>query len=368
MVKYENDERIVLTLDAGGTNFVFSAMQANHQICEPIVLPSEGSKLDACLNNISLGFKKLSEQIFPKKPSAISFAFPGPADYPSGIIGDLGNLPAFRGGVPLGPMLEDMFKVPAFINNDGDLFAYGEAIAGFLPLVNQMLEKQNNPKRYNNLIGFTLGTGFGGGVVIDGKLLPGDNSASGEVWLMRNKLDTKINAEEGVSIRAIRGVYAEYCKLDLSDAPSPKDIYQIAQGQMPGNKEAAIAAFKKMAEIAGDAISNAVTLVDGLVVIGGGISGAYPLFLSEIVKEMNSQFNVSGKVFPRLEVKAFNLEDENQKKDFLLSDAKEIAVPFSDRKVLYDSGKKIGVGISKLGTSNAVSVGAYVYALSKIDG
>jgi glucokinase len=64
---------------------------------------------------------------------AISFAFPGPSDYPRGIIGDLGNLPCFRGGVALGPMLEDTFEIPVFINNDGDLFAYGEAIGGFLP-------------------------------------------------------------------------------------------------------------------------------------------------------------------------------------------------------------------------------------------
>ena len=69
----------------------------------------------------------------PQPPVAISFAFPGPADYPAGIIGDMSNMPAFRGGVALGPILEDQFGIPVFINNDGDLFVYGEAIAGFLP-------------------------------------------------------------------------------------------------------------------------------------------------------------------------------------------------------------------------------------------
>jgi glucokinase len=49
-----------------------------------------------------------------------------------GIIGDLENLPTFKGGVALGPMLEEIFNIPVFINNDGDLFAYGEAIAGLL--------------------------------------------------------------------------------------------------------------------------------------------------------------------------------------------------------------------------------------------
>lgn len=132
---YRNDNRVVLTLDAGGTNFVFSAIRGMELIGEPITLPSNGDNLDKCLSGIIDGFSSLMNGL-TEKPVAISFAFPGPADYPNGIIGDLGNLPAFRGGVALGPMLEDRFHLPVFINNDGDLFAYGEAIAGFLPFVN----------------------------------------------------------------------------------------------------------------------------------------------------------------------------------------------------------------------------------------
>ena len=85
-------------------------------------------------------------------------------------------------------MLEDKFGIPVFINNDGDLFVYGEAIAGFLPHVNGLLKKAGSPKRYNNLFGVTLGTGFGGGIVRNGELFMGDNSIAGEVWLLRNKL------------------------------------------------------------------------------------------------------------------------------------------------------------------------------------
>lgn len=64
-----------------------------------------------------------------KRPEAISFAFPGPADYPNGIIGGwLPNFPSFRDGVVLGPFLQEKFGVPVFINNDGDLFAYAFAL------------------------------------------------------------------------------------------------------------------------------------------------------------------------------------------------------------------------------------------------
>jgi len=192
---HQNEERIVMTLDAGGTNFVFSAIQGGEEIIEPISLPSNADNLERCLNNLVQGFQKVQNRL-PEKPVAISFAFPGPADYPNGIIGDLGNLPAFRGGVALGPMLQEKFKLPVFINNDGDLFAYGEAIAGFLPEVNKLLEKAGSPKRYKNLIGITLGTGFGCGIVRNGNLHIGDNSVGAEIWLIRNKIHRDCISEE----------------------------------------------------------------------------------------------------------------------------------------------------------------------------
>lgn len=85
----------------------------------------------------------------------------------NGIIGDLKNLPAFQGGVALGAFLRNKFGIPVFINNDGDLFAYGEALAGALPEVNRSYGMRGKIK-YKNLIGITLGTGFGGGVVREG--------------------------------------------------------------------------------------------------------------------------------------------------------------------------------------------------------
>ena len=95
---YEHDERIVMTLDAGGTNFVFSAIQGCREIVEPICLPAASDDLERCLSVLVEGFLEVEKRL-PKLPVAISFAFPGPADYEHGIIGDLPNFPAFRGGV-----------------------------------------------------------------------------------------------------------------------------------------------------------------------------------------------------------------------------------------------------------------------------
>jgi len=365
-MNFLKDKRIVMTLDAGGTNFVFSAIQGGEEIVEPVTLSSNATDLEKCLSTLITGFRKIMKAL-PAEPSAISFAFPGPADYPRGIIGDLGNLPAFRGGIALGPMLEEQFKLPVFINNDGDLYAYGEAIAGYLPYINTLLEKEGNPKRFQNLVGFTIGTGFGGGIVRGGELFIGDNSGAGEVWLLRNKLDPGMNAEEGVSIRAVQRVYAEVAGIPLEETPSPKDIFEIGTGLRAGNKPAAIEAYRRMAEVLGDAIANVLTLIDGIAVIGGGIAGAFSLFLPVVVAEMNSTYqNPVGTIYRRLAQKAFNLEDGQELKKFLIGDSREITVPLSHKKLVYDPLSRVGVGISKLGTSKAVSIGAYAFALKYI--
>ena len=89
---YIHDNRIVITLDAGGTNLVFGAMRGCEYITEPVTYPSNAHDLDLCLDTMVKGFREVIDSL-DEKPVAISFAFPGPADYPNGIIG--GYLPNF---------------------------------------------------------------------------------------------------------------------------------------------------------------------------------------------------------------------------------------------------------------------------------
>jgi glucokinase len=361
------DKRIVMTLDAGGTKLEFSAIRSNEEIIEPIVLPTNAHNLEKCLANIVAGFERVKSSI-KGKPSAISFAFPGPADYPNGIIGDLPNLPAFRGGIALGPMLEEHFDLPVFINNDGDLFAYGEAISGLLPQVNDMLVKAGSPKIYRNLLGVTLGTGFGAGIVRNGELFIGDNAAAAEIWVTRNKRHPLAIAEESVSIRGVQREYAIRAGINFEEAPSPKQIYETAVKHRQGNTQAAIDAFTILGEVLGDALAGAITMIDGIVVIGGGLAGAHSIFMPALIREMNGiLLKLDGTQTDRMELKAFDLEDETERNTFLVGDVREIKVPKSERKMLYDPLKRIGIGLSRLGTRKAMSLGAYAFALHTMD-
>ena len=361
-----HDSRTVMTLDAGGTYLKFSAIRDRAVLFEPVPIVSEAHDLERCLGHIVEGFELVRARL-PEPPVAISFAFPGPTDYTSGIVRDLPNLPGFRGGVALGPMLEDRFGLPVFMNNDGDLFAYGEAMEGFLPYVNGLLASAGSPRRYRNLLGVTLGTGLGGGLVTDGRLFLGDNSAGMEVGLLRNKVEPALNVEQSACIGAVRRVYAREAGVPLESAPEPKVIREIALGQTPGNAAAAREAFRSLGEAAGDAIAQAVTLIDGLVVVGGGVSGASDLFLPALVDAMNEPYWTPGGPRRRIFSHAFNIEDANQREQFLKSESCEIPVPGTSKTVRFDPLTRVAVGVSRLGTSQAVSVGAYDFALSMLD-
>ncbi len=359
-------KKTVLTLDAGGTNFVFSAMEDYQEVVSPIRLDSCADNIDDCLAQIVKGFNMVKQQL-AYEPDAISFAFPGPADYERGVIGDLGNLPAFRGGIALGPYLEREFGIPVYINNDGNLFAYGEALAGFLPEVNEALRASGSERQYRNVVGITLGTGFGCGVVLDGILLRGDNSCGGDVWCTRNKLYPEMIAEESVSIRAVKRVYEERSSLSAAEL-TPYDIFLIAEGERDGNATAARDAFRELGTAIGETLVNVLNIVDGLVVIGGGLAGAGKYIMPGVVDALRGEATTfGGGRFPLLQMKVYNWEDAAQRKEFLSSGVEQVKIPRSETCVPYLKERSICVGLSKNGASKSIMYGAYAYAARQLE-
>lgn len=364
---YTHDDRIVATLDAGGTNLVFGAMRGCEFIADPVTIPSCGDNLDRCMESIVNGFTTIFN-LCEEKPTAISFAFPGPASYKEGIVGGyLPNFPAFRDGVALGPFLEEKFGVPVFINNDGDLFAFGEATAGIMPEINSKVAALGGSRVYRNLLGYTFGTGFGVGMVVNGQLNRGDNSCV-ETFCLPHKTKNGIIVEEGVAVRAVKRVYAELSG-DLGHSFEPKDICEIADGKRPGDVAAARRAFEEFGETAGDAMAIAAQLIDGIIVIGGGITAARHLILPSLLGELRASLStIGGDSVRRVQMEVFNLDDQAEFEAFARGNSRRIPVRGTDRTAVYDDMKRIGVTFSRLGASKAISAGAYAFALSKIDG
>ena len=297
---YETDPRIVLTLDAGGTNLIFSAIAGNREIVEPVHFHSVPDDLDRMLSTLVEGFEAVRRQL-DAAPVAISFAFPGPADYAHGIIGDLPNFPSFRGGV------------------------------------------------------------------IDGRLLTGDNGCGGDVWVFRNKHHAGMICEESVSIRAVRRVYGEITGSDAAHL-TPRDIFDIAEGTRPGDREAARESFRRFGEVAGDVISQALTIIDGIVVLGGGLTGAAKYFMPSLLAEMRGEIGTfAGDRFPRLQMQTYDLDSPEEAAEFVREKSVPVAVPHSEEHVRYHHIRQTPVVRSKLGASRAIALGAYAFAIAELD-
>ena len=113
-------------------------------------------------------------------------------------------------------------------------------------------------------------------------------------------------------------------------------------------------------------MAHASAILDGIIVIGGGIAGARDYFMPALLKEMNSTAGTfAGDRFPIMESHVYDLENEFE--EFAKGNPRLVRIPSSDDFIEYDPARRIGIGFSKLGTSHAISVGAYAFALNKID-
>jgi predicted NBD/HSP70 family sugar kinase len=199
---------------------------------------------------------------------------------------------------------------------------------------------------------------------MDGKLNLGDNSCV-ETFCLKHRDYPECIVEDGVAIRAVKRVYKELCADERT--LEPKDIYDIAEGALEGNSDAAREAFATLGRVAGDAMATAATLMDGIIVIGGGLAGASKYFMPALLDEMRSKIKtMSGDTLNRVQMNVYNLDDEAEFEKFARGNSTKIKVYGSDKEVVYDPEKRIGVTISDIGASSAVSLGAYLYALDNI--
>jgi hypothetical protein len=119
--------------------------------------------------------------------------------------------------------------------------------------------------------------------------------------------------------------------------------------------------------VAGDAMATAATLMDGVIVIGGGLAGASKYFMPALLEEMRAKIKtMSGDTLNRVQMNVYNLDNDAEFEKFAKGNSTKIKVYGTDREVVYDPEKRIGVTISDIGASNAVSLGAYLYAIDNI--
>lgn len=159
-----------LGIDMGGTAIKALCLQGDGKILVRKQVPTqshEGS--EAVIRRlIRLIGDVVGDLKDKRKVVGVGIAVAGVVDKESGTVLLLPNFPGLWQGIPLGPRLQDHFKVPSFVINDARAATLGEKTFGA-------------GQQSNNMVMLTLGTGVGGGIIIDGELYFGSEGHAGEV-------------------------------------------------------------------------------------------------------------------------------------------------------------------------------------------
>ncbi|WP_312644455.1 ROK family protein [Hydrogenoanaerobacterium sp.] len=159
-------------IDLGGTNIAVGVVDENYQIISRskmktnAIRPAEpicddmAAAVHMALKNASLTLKDVYW---------VGVGTPGTVDHTTGVIGYANNLDFHN--VPIKKMMEERLGVKVYVENDANAAAYGEAVAGAA-------------KGVQNMLAITLGTGVGGGIILDGKIYSGTHGAGGELGHM----------------------------------------------------------------------------------------------------------------------------------------------------------------------------------------
>lgn len=180
--------------------------------------------------------------------SSIGIGVPSVVDAEKGIVYDVQNIPSWD-KVPVIEIFEDKFDKPVYVNNDSNCFVLGEKYFG-------------KARGYESVVGLTLGSGFGSGLILNNKLYPGDHCGAGEVGMLPYK----------------DSIFEHYCSgmfFERTFGLSGKQVYQDALRERVKAKE--------MYEAFGTHLGNGIKAVmyaydPELIILGGTIRKAYPYF------------------------------------------------------------------------------------------
>lgn len=240
--------------DIGGTEIKYSVMDTDLVIYAKGNVQTPQNSLNSLLDLL----QELYES-YGGETSGIAISMPGMIDSDKGFCHTGGAL-AYNQGQPVAELLSQRCGCPVHIDNDGKCAAIAEHMSGSL-------------RGFENGAVFLIGTGVGGGLILNGKLLRGKHFSAGEFSFLNMSLDEwdQLTSMVGFSC-ATTGLLSELrLALDISESESfdGKDAFRLINA----GDERALAVFKKFTRMIAFQIYNFQMLLDiERVAIGGGIS------------------------------------------------------------------------------------------------
>lgn len=254
---------MIIGIDIGGSSVKAGVVNEEGTVVklERVKTPKTKEELVHAIINVA---QSLFQEFQHHGIKGIGVGCPGPLDAKKGIILKTPNLPQFT---DLGRPLRNNFKVPIVFDNDANCFTLVEAVYG-----------AGKEEGTNIVLGITLGTGFGAGLVIDKKIYSGKGNALelGHTLINKDEEEELPNLVKGcveqyVSTAAILATAKKY---DL-DAKEPIEVFQLAELK----NEKALQIWKEFGWHLGIALTNAIHAFDpDVIVIGGQMNQAWLYF------------------------------------------------------------------------------------------
>lgn len=232
----------VLGIDLGGTNIRGSIVNSNG-LSEVI---SQRVNANGTLEEVLIDLFRFIDPFLITDVKAIGIGVPGLVT--KGNVFDVINIPAWK-EIPLQYLLEDHYQLPVAVNNDANCFALSEFYFG-------------KGKGFDSMIGLTIGTGLGSGIIIHKKLYGGHNGGAGEFGMMDYLDECYEYYASGQFFQNVYGIRGE-------------EVFKKAK---QGDRDA-LKMYEEMGMHLGNAIKAIMYATDvELIVLGGSVRHAFPYF------------------------------------------------------------------------------------------
>ena len=236
---------VYIGVDLGGTNMRAGRVENDCLVAQASERTPKSPKDTA--ETIDL-LERVIRSVWTPEVSAIGIGVPGLVDRQNGVVYNLVKIPHWD-VVPLREILEPRFGARVVIDNDANCFALGERVFGV-------------GRQYENFVGLTLGTGLGGGIIQQGRLLADSNCGSGEFGMMPyrdNVLEYYCSGSYFMNVWGVDG----------------KTMYERAR---EGDTEA-LEAYRQLGGHIAAAVKIVMLAVDPeMIVFGGSVAAAHALF------------------------------------------------------------------------------------------
>ena len=231
-------------IDLGGTNMRVG-LTDGATLVNSVIEPCPSKEAEEVVVN---QLKRQIAQLMSEDVTSIGVGVPSVVDCQQGIVYNVANIPSWK-EVHLKEILEKEFGVPVAVNNDANCFALG-------------VWKYGEGKGTRDMVGLTMGTGIGSGIIIDGKLYNGVNTGAGEIGSLPFK-----DAD-----------YEFYCSSRFFSELHGDTGANFGKRAQAGDAEA-VAVWNEFGEIVGELIKAVLfTYAPEAIIIGGGIASAFSLF------------------------------------------------------------------------------------------